>query len=175
MEVELVVLNLVECLHRLVSSVSGENWKRRTDRKDLMIPFERESILRLTNVRITLLLQQPETLHVHQIVQRTRRFLLLTFCRIRICSRVVSQTANLGEESNNRFGFMHSIGTDQILGVLRIQESILSIQCSRFAHGLHRSDRISTALQDPRLEHAEFGKGRGVCFGESENVKSGGL
>lgn len=45
--------------------------------EDLVIPFERERPLALPDERLSLLLQKPETLHIHEVLEWARRVFLL--------------------------------------------------------------------------------------------------
>lgn len=82
---------------------------------------------------------------------------------------------HLREQSNDLLRFLDLVRPNEVLGVLRIEEPILPIQHPCLRHALKRADRISSALQDARLEHRQFRERGGVHFGLCEESERLGL
>ena len=83
----------------------------RKDTLDCMVSFQRQSKVALPSVRVTFFRQEPQALHVRQILKRA-------FC-------VLSS-----EESCNFFCFLDIVYPQQVSDVFAVQVSILSIQIS---------------------------------------------
>jgi hypothetical protein len=133
------------------SGPSARNHERSalTHIKDLVVPPEGLSEVILGEERVALFLQEPQALHVDQVLKRAR-------------------PPRAGKHPDEAFRFVRLSLADRILGRFRVEESVLAVEGTGVFHRGGGGDGVAGAFEDPGAEHVQVGEGGGVREGELE-------